>query len=80
MQNDNDKQRNKDNEDTITSKFNLNDIPEVQLTGHQWIQLGNELRCTSCSFSHGTYISSDYQLYGIDDEGKPLIRKIQVKD
>lgn len=66
--------------DVYEHSFDLSSIPEVQLSGHQWIQMGNELRCTSCSFTHGTYISSDYQLYGIDDSGKPLIRKIVVKD
>jgi hypothetical protein len=30
----------------------------------------------SCPFTHATFIPVGYQLYGIDDDGKPMIRKI----
>ena len=66
--------------DLYSHEFNLDAIPEIPLTGHQWIQMGNELKCTSCPFAHGTYIASDYQLYGIDEDGKPMIRKVTVTD
>ena len=57
---------------------NLDELPKAELTGHQWLQLGNQLVCQSCAFSHGTYIQTGYQLYGIDDSGTPMIRRIKV--
>ena len=69
----------KDKDEKHEQTFNLNDIPEVKLTGHQWMQMGNELRCTSCSFTHGTFIDPEYQLYAVTEDGQPMIRKIIVK-
>lgn len=57
----------------------LSQIPPATLQGHMWRQEGTQLKCMSCPFTHGTFIEPGYQLYGIDDEGKPLIRKIIVK-
>lgn len=54
----------------------LNQIPEVTLKGHMWRQEGNQLICQSCTFNHATFIEPGCQLYGIDANGTPQIRKI----
>lgn len=59
---------------------NLDELPKAELTGHQWLQLGNQLVCQSCPFTHATHIDIGYQLYGIDDNGIPMIRKIEVRN
>lgn len=56
---------------------NLEDLPKPELSGHQWLQLGNQLVCQSCPFTHATFIDVGYQLYGIDERGIPMIRKIK---
>jgi hypothetical protein len=61
-------------------EIDLDNLPKAELTGHAWRQQGTMLQCTSCTFSHGTFLDPEYQLYGIDGNGMPLIRKIAVKD
>jgi hypothetical protein len=77
MQSKQPKQNNEESE--VVNEINLDSIPQPQLTGHMWLQRGTLLTCESCPFSHASYIPPDYQLYGIDDNGYPLIRKIEVK-
>lgn len=62
-----------------TSEFDLASLPKPELSGHAWIQRGTMLTCESCPFAHASAIPSDYQLYGIDDRGYPMLRKIDVK-
>lgn len=59
------------------SEFDLNDLPQVQLTGHQWIQQGAQIICRSCPFEHASYVPPGYQLYGTDERGLPLIKKLE---
>lgn len=54
----------------------LNQIPKATLEGHMWRQEGTQLICQSCTFKHATFIEPGYQLYGLDDDGKPLVRQI----
>ena len=56
----------------------LEKLPKATLSGHMWRQEGTQLICQSCTFKHGTFIEPGYQLYGIDDNGSPMIRKISV--
>lgn len=65
--------------DGVANGLDISEIPQATLQGHMWRQVGTQLVCQSCSFNHGTFIEPGYQLYGIDDEGKPQIRKIAVK-
>ena len=60
-------------------EINLDELPQPQLTGHQWRQQGTALVCQSCPFTHGSHLEPGYQLYGIDDDGTPMIRKIIIK-
>lgn len=60
-------------------EIDLDKLPEATLQGHMWRQEGTQLICQSCSFRHATFIEPGYQLYGIDDTGTPLVRKIVVK-
>lgn len=62
--------------DTVLSSINLNDIPRPDLSGHAWIQRGAELSCKSCPFEHTSYLPPQYQLYGIQEDGIPKLRKI----
>lgn len=62
-----------------TYALDLTQIPEATLQGHMWRQEGTQLICQSCPFRHATFIEPGYQLYGIDDQGKPMVRKIIVK-
>lgn len=65
------------NEHEVISQLDLSDLPQPQLTGHAWRQRGTELVCESCPFTHASYIPPDYQLYGIDERGYPMIRKLK---
>lgn len=56
--------------------IDLDQVPKATLQGHMWRQEGTQLKCMSCPFQHATFISVGYQLYGIDNEGRPMIRKI----
>ena len=58
----------------------VDSLPQPELTGHTWRQQGTMLICTSCPFTHATHIPVDYQLYGINEKGEPMLRKIVVKD
>lgn len=69
----------KDADEPVIQEFNLDDLKAPELLGHQWMQRGNQLQCSSCPFHHGAYIDPDYQLYGIDEEGRPMLRKIVVR-
>ena len=71
------KQPSQSNEHEEVSKFDLTEIPQPQLTGHQWRQQGTLLTCQSCPFTHASHIPPDYQLVGIDDQGMPKIRKLE---
>lgn len=66
------------NEEKETREFDLDEIPQVQLTGHQWVQQGARILCRSCPFEHSSYIPPNYQLYGTDKEGLPIIKKLDV--
>jgi hypothetical protein len=57
------------------SSYDLGQLPKPELTGHNWRQQGTQLICTSCPFEHASYLEPGYQLYGIDKQGLPLIRK-----
>lgn len=61
------------------SSVDLSEIPQPQLTGHSWRQRGTQLICESCPFTHSSYIPPEYQLYGIGEDGLPLIRKIEFQ-
>lgn len=67
-----------DYEPPVISQFDLSQMPEAQLAGHNWRQRGTELICDSCPFTHATYIPPDKQLYGIDERGLPMIRSVVV--
>lgn len=57
------------------SSVDLDQLPQPQLTGHAWRQMGTQLICTSCSFNHISYLPPNYQLYGVTEDGKPMLRK-----
>jgi len=66
------------------SSFDLSSFSRPDLTGHQWRQQGTMLICQSCTFTHTSAITDkdgnpavDYQLYGIDDKGMPMFRKLE---
>lgn len=63
--------------ENVRSTFNLDDMPKPELAGHAWRQRGTELICESCPFTHASYIPPDYQLFGIDDKGMPMIRRLK---
>lgn len=69
--------QNQEVEHEVISTFNLDDMPQPELTGHAWRQRGTELVCESCPFTHASYIPPDYQLYGIDEKGMPMIRRLK---
>jgi len=66
-------------EPPIISEFDLSQIPEASLAGHNWRQRGTELVCDSCPYGHASYIPPGKQLYGIDERGLPMIRDIVVQ-
>lgn len=64
-----------------TKLFDLADLPPVDMSIHQWRQQGTRLYCTSCPSEHATILDDiDLQLYGIDEKGLPLFRKVEVHD
>lgn len=73
MQNENET----DKENAYEFVADLDKLPKAELAGHQWRQQGNQLICMSCTFTHATFIEPGLQLYGIDKQGYPMIRKIE---
>lgn len=53
-------------------------IPQPELNGHAWMQRGTQLICQSCPFTHASFLPPSHQLYGMSDDGTPLIRRIQL--
>lgn len=49
-------------------------------TRHQWRQYGNFIRCESCPFAHSSHIGNNVLLVGIDSEGKPVFKTIELVD
>ena len=64
----------------ILNEFNIEDMPQATFTGHMWRQEGTQLICQSCTFKHSTFIQPGYQLYGIDKDGIPQIRRILIDE
>lgn len=62
-------------EEVSVSRFNLDQIPKPELSGHIWRQQGTMLLCESCPFTHSTYIPPDYQLIGVQEDGIPKLVK-----
>lgn len=46
------------------------------LTGHEWIQRGPWLVCTSCQIEHGLHIGIDKNLVGFNSKGEPILETI----
>ena len=67
----------KESKEEVVATLELDALPQPQLTGHAWRQQGTMLICQSCPFEHTSYIAPDYQLYGINDEGHPMIKKLE---
>lgn len=44
-------------------------------TAHNWLQSGTMVSCSSCPFGHGFGVPPGTQLIGIDDTGKPILKK-----
>lgn len=56
-------------------------IQQVEFaTRHQWRQYGNYLRCESCPFPHAVHIGNNLLLVGMDEEGKPIFKTIEILD
>lgn len=70
-------QSNQQEESKEEAYVDLQELPQPRLNGHAWRQRGTELICESCPFTHADYIPPEYQLYGIDDKGIPMIKKIE---
>ena len=44
----------------------------------EWQQQGNEIKCESGGYTHGTRIATDLLLKGTGDKGEPLLEKIVI--
>ena len=42
---------------------------------HSWRQQGPYAVCKSCEIMHATYIGSEVLIVGLDDQGRPLLKK-----
>lgn len=62
----------------VVNGLDISQIPDATLKGHSWRQEGTQLICQSCPFKHGTFIEPGLQLYGIADDGTPLIRTLKA--
>jgi hypothetical protein len=67
-------------EESNELSISFDDLPQPELSGHAWRQQGTALICESCPFSHASFIPPEYQLYGINEKGEPMIRPIKVQD
>lgn len=68
----------KDSEQEIVSEIDLSTLPKPELAGHGWKQQGSMLICETCPFTHTSFLPSpEYQLYGIGEDGLPLIKKLE---
>jgi hypothetical protein len=55
----------------------LEQLTKPGLAGHQWIQRGPYLICQSCPIVHALYIGTDHQLTGFEEDGTPILRKVE---
>lgn len=60
----------------LPNEVDLNNLEPVVLTGHIWRQRGIELVCTSCTKQHAYYLGYGVKFFGLDEEGKPILRKV----
>lgn len=49
-----------------------------RMKGHNGIQRGPYIECTSCPLRHGWYVGMDVQLQGWDEEGRPTLKKLDI--
>ena len=43
---------------------------------HDWRQQGPYLICKSCEIEHATFIGVEKQLIGLEDDGKPILKRV----
>jgi hypothetical protein len=63
-----------------TDKEKLIPFVEPSLKGHRWVQRGPFLVCRSCKLEHAAYIGTGVLFMGVDKEGKPILKKVEVRD
>lgn len=70
-------------EDKYESSISLDDLAKLreeareQMQGHSWRQSGTVIHCESCPFDHAFYVDPGVLLTGIDEEGNPILDKVQ---
>lgn len=47
------------------------------LAGHHWRQQGPYLVCQSCPVNHAVWIGMNVRLMGINDDGSPILKRIE---
>lgn len=55
------------------TKPSYNFIPNE---AHDWRQRGPFLVCKSCDIEHATYIGPGRLLTGLDDKGRPILKRV----
>lgn len=59
-------------------KSTLTPLTTPGLKGHRWIQKGPFLICQSCPIEHATYIGTSHLFAGVNEEGIPLLKRIEI--
>ena len=60
-------------------KNKLETLPKPGIVGHQWRQKGPYLVCSSCPIKHAVWIGMERQLIGFNEDGTPLLRRIEKR-
>lgn len=57
----------------------LTSMVKAGLTGHLWRQKGAFLICKGCEIEHGIYIGVEYHLVRCDENGMPVLKKVETR-
>lgn len=64
-------------EDAEQFRTDLSGAEKVTVNeAHEWRQQGPFLICKSCPFPHSVHIGMGKELVGLDEKGKPIIKKV----
>lgn len=57
----------------------LEPLTKPGISGHQWVQRGPFLVCKSCPIEHGVWIGVDKILVGINKQGNPILKRVDIR-
>lgn len=63
-----------------TNLENLQSFTKEGLAGHQWVQRGPYIVCTSCPVEHGLYVGTGKVMVGYNEDGTPKFEDVKIDE